>query len=156
MSKVGCRSGQAPIDEVFEFFGAKLKVKWVNIQERFTEPNYFLINAQVVDSCDTHLMHEPLNIAHVIFNGPATIVFWNDGTKTVVKCAEGEHYDKRMAIMWAIMKKNFGSVSSINKNLDKLIDDAEDRNPSIELINAANGIEIPNNTPNIAGGLALA
>ena len=29
----------------------------------------------------------------VIFNPPATIVFWYDGTKTVVKVAKGEKYD---------------------------------------------------------------
>ncbi len=29
-----------------------------------------------------------LKIERVIFNAPATIVFWNDGTKTVVKCRE--------------------------------------------------------------------
>lgn len=27
-------------------------------------------------------------VERVIFNTPATIVFWNDGTKTVVKCQE--------------------------------------------------------------------
>ena len=29
---------------------------------------------------------QKLKIERVIFNAPATIVFWNDGTKTVVKC----------------------------------------------------------------------
>lgn len=29
-----------------------------------------------------------LKVERVIFNAPATIVFWNDGTKTVVKCQE--------------------------------------------------------------------
>lgn len=29
-------------------------------------------------------------VKRVIFNGPATIVFWNDGEKTVVKCRECE------------------------------------------------------------------
>ena len=27
-----------------------------------------------------------LRIENVIFNGPATIVFWSDKTKTVIKC----------------------------------------------------------------------
>ena len=35
-----------------------------------------------------------LNIKKVIFNDPATIVIWADGTKTVVKCKEGETYSK--------------------------------------------------------------
>lgn len=31
---------------------------------------------------------QKLKVERVIFNTPATIVFWNDGTKTVVKCQE--------------------------------------------------------------------
>lgn len=33
-------------------------------------------------------------IKKVIFNDPATIILWKDGTKTVVKCQEGDTYDK--------------------------------------------------------------
>jgi hypothetical protein len=33
-------------------------------------------------------------IKKVIFNPPATIVLWGDGTKTVVKCQEDDPYDK--------------------------------------------------------------
>ena len=36
-------------------------------------------------------------VERVIFNGPATVVFWDDGSKTVVKCSEcfgGCHYDR--------------------------------------------------------------
>lgn len=43
---------------------------------------------------------EPPKIKRVIFNKPATVVFWSDGTKTVAKCnacnkfrwADGRHY----------------------------------------------------------------
>ena len=153
MSKISYRADQAPIGEVFEFFDTKLKVTEVEIQPRFAEPCRFLINAQVAGSCNCHILYGPLDIDHVIFNGPATIVFWNDGTKTVVKCADDEHYNKRRAIMWTIMKKNFGSVSSINRNLDKLIEDAADYNSDNELANAFNDIEISINTPNIANSI---
>ena len=45
-------------------------------------------------------------IQNVIFNDPATIVFWNDGTKTVVK-AENEPYDPEKGLAMAIAKKFF-------------------------------------------------
>lgn len=61
----------------------------------------------------------------VIFNGPATIAFWPDGTKTVVKCADGDHYDKRTAILWCFMKKMFGNNSQVNKMLDGLVESDE-------------------------------
>lgn len=59
----------------------------------------------------------------VIFNGPATIAFWPDGTKTVVKCAEGDDviFDRKTAIMWCFMKKMFGTTSHVNKMFDELI-----------------------------------
>ena len=49
--------------------------------------------------------------ANVIFNGPATIVFWNDGTKTVVKC-EGEAFDKEKGHTMAIAKRAIGDKGS--------------------------------------------
>ena len=45
----------------------------------------------------------------VKFNGPATIVFWSDGTKTVVKCSEGDTYDKEKGLAMAIIKKFIGN-----------------------------------------------
>ena len=48
-------------------------------------------------------------IESVIFNYPATIVFWNDGTKTVVKVADGETFDPEKGLAMAISKKYFGN-----------------------------------------------
>lgn len=48
-------------------------------------------------------------IKNVIFNEPATIVLWTDGTKTVVKCQEGEGYDPEKGIAMAISKKALGN-----------------------------------------------
>lgn len=45
----------------------------------------------------------------VIFNPPATIVFWNDGEKTVVKCMEGEEYSKDVGLAMCFCKKMLGS-----------------------------------------------
>lgn len=52
---------------------------------------------------------KPLTIANVIFNSPATIVFWSDNTKTVVKCdLSQEEYDPEKGLAMAIAKKTFG------------------------------------------------
>lgn len=48
------------------------------------------------------------HIEHVIFNGPATIVFWKDGTKTVVKLDERYVNDRRKAILYAFIRKIYG------------------------------------------------
>lgn len=47
----------------------------------------------------------PPDVDHVIFNGPATIVFWEDGKKTVVKRKMDDPDNKNLAIMYAIMKR---------------------------------------------------
>lgn len=47
-------------------------------------------------------------ITNVIFNNPATIVFWSDGTKTVVKCDERDEFDPEKGLAMAICKKHFG------------------------------------------------
>jgi hypothetical protein len=48
-------------------------------------------------------------ITKVIFNYPATIVFWSDNTKTVVKCQDGEAFDPEKGLAIAITKKAFGN-----------------------------------------------
>jgi hypothetical protein len=51
--------------------------------------------------------HDSLTIKNVIFNPPATIVFWSDNTKTVVKAID-ETYDPEKGIAMAIAKKTMG------------------------------------------------
>ena len=51
-------------------------------------------------------------IKNVIFNDPATIVFWTDGTKTVVKCQEGDIFDPEKGLTMAIAKKVYNNKGS--------------------------------------------
>lgn len=58
-------------------------------------------------------------IKNVIFNDPATIVFWNDGTKTVVKCSEDDVFDPEKGLTMAIAKKIYGPTKDLKKWLPK-------------------------------------
>lgn len=49
-----------------------------------------------------------MTIKKVIFNDPATIIIWNDGTKKVVKCSEDESFDPEKGLAMAICKKVLG------------------------------------------------
>ena len=60
-------------------------------------------------------------IAKVIFNEPATIVFWEDGTKTVVKCQDGDVFDKEKGLAMAIAKKSFGNKGNYCNVFKKFI-----------------------------------
>jgi hypothetical protein len=51
----------------------------------------------------------------IIYCCPATICFFPDGTKTIVKCAEDEEYIKEEGVMACIMKKLFASRNQFKK-----------------------------------------
>lgn len=58
------------------------------------------------------IMRSKFSIEKVIFNDPATIVIWKDGTKTIVKCGEGETFDPEKGLAMAIAKRALGTNQS--------------------------------------------
>lgn len=57
-------------------------------------------------------------IVKVIYNEPATIVYWSTGEKTVVKC-NNENFSKHMGLLTAIAKYHFGNTGKYNDVLRK-------------------------------------
>lgn len=49
------------------------------------------------------------DIDRVIFNDPATIVFWKDKTKTVVKCHPEDTFDEEIGFMCCYLKRILSS-----------------------------------------------
>lgn len=49
-------------------------------------------------------------IKKVYFNKPATVIIWEDDTKTIVKCQPGEKYDAEKGLAMAIAKKALGNT----------------------------------------------
>lgn len=60
-----------------------------------------------------------LDIDKVIFSNPATIVFWTDGEKTVVKAQNGEPYDPEKGLAMAISKRALGNKGNYCNVLNK-------------------------------------
>ena len=60
-------------------------------------------------------------IKKVIFNNPATIVIWNDGTKTTVKCSERDEYSEEVGLAMCISKKALGNKGNFNEVFKKHI-----------------------------------
>ena len=56
-----------------------------------------------------------VSIHKVIFNDPATIVLWSDGTKTVVKCGPEDTFDMEKGLAMAIVKKMAGNDNQFHK-----------------------------------------
>ena len=53
--------------------------------------------------------NKPLRVRKVIFNNPATIVMWNDDTKTIVKCQNNDTYNKEVGLAMCCAKKLLGN-----------------------------------------------
>lgn len=70
-------------------------------------------------SLDTHHT-QPLSIKRVIFNDPATVIYWSDGTKTVVKC-KNEEFDKEKGLAMACMKKLLGNKGHYYEEVKKWV-----------------------------------
>ena len=67
-------------------------------------------------------LYNTFEVKDILVNGPATIVFWEDGTKTVVKCGFEDMHDVEKAVAMCFMKKALGS-----RSMKKIFDLAEDR-----------------------------
>ena len=85
----------------------------------------------------TNPIKVPHEIEKVIFNEPATIVFWKDGTKTVVKVQEGESFDPEKGLAMAFFKKMHGNTGRFNNIIHTWVrdykPDAEKKEPHNEL-----------------------
>lgn len=68
-------------------------------------------------------------IKNVIFNFPATIVFWADGTKTVVKCGKGDKWDPEKGLAMACAKKLLGNEDGYHMEIAKYVKTAKKSEP---------------------------
>ena len=73
-------------------------------------------------------MSEPnlVEIKNVVFNPPATIVFWTDNSKTVVK-AENEIFDPEKGLAMAIAKKALGNKGNYYETFKKWLPKTESK-----------------------------
>ena len=51
----------------------------------------------------------------VIYNGLTTIVIWEDNTKTVVKCSDGDNFHEDMGFLAAVAKKLYNHRNTYMK-----------------------------------------
>ena len=62
------------------------------------------------------------SIKNVIFAPPATIVYWSDGFKTVVKCSEKDVFDPEKGLAMAIAKRCGGNKGSYYKGIQNWVE----------------------------------
>lgn len=74
----------------------------------------------------TFKVKSPMRIENVIFNGPATIVFWSDNTKTVVKCGENDKLDREKGLALAISKKMLGNEGNYFNEFKRWLEEKDE------------------------------
>lgn len=85
---------------------------------RHAKGEYMELEVSVVLSPKAMVTNKTFEIDRVIFNNPATIVFWKDGTKTVVK-TQGEEFDREKGLTMAYVKKLFGNNGNYFNKIKK-------------------------------------
>ena len=64
-----------------------------------------------------------LTIKKIMYKPPATIVFWNDDTKTVAVCEKGDVYNRELGFALCVLKKKYGN-KKVHDMLDKYVHSA--------------------------------
>ena len=88
---------------------------------------YYIKGPDKSPSERSYYMHDDIRrfIKKVKFNPPATIVFWTDNTKTVVKC-NGEDYDPEKGLAMCISKKVLGDKGNYYEVFKKWLPKEDD------------------------------
>ena len=107
----------------------------VTMAEEFTKyyNNYVTTTNAVFNTIRTAQTVIP-KIKDVIYNDPATIVFWEDGTKTVVKC-KNEKFDPEKGLAMAFSKKMLGNKGNYYNIFKKWLPEEKSRNDTIPIFN---------------------
>ena len=103
----------------------------------FYNPNaikrHYYFNPSDLEVIDEEKLEiDSLSIKDVIFNDPATIILWKDGTKTVVKCTENDNYDPEKGMAMAICKKVLGNKGNYYNTFSKWLPEETEDNSSFK------------------------
>ena len=96
-------------------------VVYENCNSEYFELDDYFIHPKILVNSIYGLTKCKVTIKDVIFNPPATIILWNDGTKSVVKCQNGEPYDAEKGFALAYLKKLLGNDNTFNKEINKWV-----------------------------------
>ena len=97
----------------------------IEYTKEYNQPVTAHIVAKKVDPSEPHF-GSLFDIKKVIYNDPATIVLWADGTKTVVKCREDDVYDEQTGLLLCMAKKMYGNDGKFNNVLRKWMPEEEE------------------------------
>lgn len=86
--------------------------------------------------------HRVPQIKDVIYNDPATIVFWMDGTKTVVKCGDYDIYDPEKGLAMAIAKKALGNQGNYYETFKNWLPEEDELDTTQQFIDEKSRLDV--------------
>lgn len=107
------------LNAILEIDGRKIPVVVKTVDRRYGEATEITVVANV--NFNVLESRAKTDIERVIFKNPATVVFWKDGTKTVVKCQPGDIYSEETGLALCIAKKYLGNKSNFNNVFKKWV-----------------------------------
>lgn len=80
---------------------------------------------RMIEELEEEEQYNYLAYERIIFNDPATIVIWADGTRTAVKACKEDKFDKGVGLKTALLQRVFGK--GIDKEINKIVDEDNKR-----------------------------
>lgn len=80
---------------------------------------------RMIEELEEEEQYNYLAFEKIIFNDPATIVIWADGTRTVVKACKEDKFNKEVGLKTALLQRVFGK--EIDKEINKIVDEDNKR-----------------------------
>lgn len=80
---------------------------------------------RMIEELEAEEQYDYLAYERIIFNDPATIVIWADGTRTVVKACKEDKFDKGVGLKTALLQRVLGK--DIDKEINKIVDEDNKR-----------------------------
>ena len=101
------------VETLRENFPSRVIVRKDSVQRYIVRNTLNVPHAIIDDIHPVKTQYSP-EIKNVYFNDPMTIVIWDDGTKTMVKCQDGDLYFEETGLALCIAKKALGNKGNFN------------------------------------------
>lgn len=98
----------------FEWAELKLSVSPRIVQKLLNTDTHSLRRNDEIFTILVNELDGRYKVKKVIYHAPATIVYWNDRTKTVVRCDDRDTYSKEAGLALCYMKKMLGGSRAFN------------------------------------------
>ena len=104
-----CKADTENTRELVKKVMAKKKETRYLLDEKLHQIRSYFRDVDAANKTIDATTYKLTGIKNVIFNDPATIVFWTDGTKTVVKAQGNDIFDPEKGLAMAMAKKFLGN-----------------------------------------------